>query len=91
MSQLRRPRPGEDDLDEMMRQFEQQNLAPAASAINKRTSTSEDSGDRGIAGGAGGSSSSNKKQKSLFSQRRKKDNGTTTRGITDTAKDAVAT
>ena len=62
MSQLRRPRPGEDDLDEMMRQFEQQNLAPAASAVNKRTS--EDSGDKGTAGGVGGSSSS-KKQKSL--------------------------
>ena len=73
MSQLRRPRPGEDDLDEMMRQFEQQNLAPAASAVNKRTS--EDSGDKGSSGGAGaGGSSSNKKQKSLFSQRRKKDN-----------------
>ena len=58
MSQVRRPKPGEDDLEEMMRQFEEQKLKPSASSVNKRqvSSPEEDA----------------KRQKSLFSQRRAK-------------------
>ena len=57
MSLLRRPKPGEDDLEEMMRQFEKQK--PSASSVDKRLI---DNLEEGI-----------KKQKSLFSQGRAKD------------------
>ena len=56
MYQLRRPKSGEDDLEEMMRQFEEQKVDPSASAVNKRQSEETGVGF--------------KKQKSLFSQSR---------------------
>ena len=58
MSQLQRPKPGEEDLEEMMRQFEEQKIEPAASSVSK----SRQKPAEGI-----------KKPKSLFSQRRAKD------------------
>jgi len=63
---LRRPKPGEDDLEEMSRQFEADKAKSAASVsraniVNKRPSGSGEGGKEGI-----------KKQKSLFSQQRQK-------------------
>ena len=55
---MRRPKPGEDDLEEMMKEFESQKFAPSASVVNVNKRPTE---DEAVAG---------KKQKSIFSQKR---------------------
>ena len=37
MNNVRRPKPGEDDLEEMMKQFEADKTAPSVTIVNKRS------------------------------------------------------
>lgn len=65
---IRRPKPGEDDLEEMSKQFEADRAKAAASVsspniVNKRPNAEQESSKDG-----------KKKQKSLFSQQRQKKN-----------------
>ena len=54
---LRRPKPGEDDLEEMMREFEAQKFSPSASVAKKRAQDEDEAVGR------------NKKHQSIFSQK----------------------
>ena len=62
MNSIRRPRPGEDDLEEMMKQFEPNKTTPSVTVVNKREENKSSL-----------TTSSGTKKKSLFSQKRAAD------------------